>query len=141
MEKGRMSLRFDETIPATLQAIEGVIQKIVALASEMKCGEGHLTEIELALREALANAVIHGNRQDPAKKIEVRCFCQPERGMLLVVEDEGAGFDPKEVPDPTQAERLFATHGRGLFMIRHAMDRVRYSRSGRRVTMVKRLGG
>jgi anti-sigma regulatory factor (Ser/Thr protein kinase) len=59
--------------------------------------------------------------------------------MLLVVEDEGAGFDPKEVPDPTQAERLFATHGRGLFMIRHAMDRVRFSRSGRRVTMVKRL--
>ena len=139
MEKGRMSLRFEETIPATLQAVEGVAQSIMALASEMGCGEGHFLEIELALREALVNAVIHGNRQDPAKKIDVRCFCQPDRGMLLVVEDEGAGFDPKEVPDPTQAERLFATHGRGLFMIRHAMDRVRFSRSGRRVTMVKRL--
>ena len=139
MEKGRLSLRFSETIPATLQAVEGVVQNIMALASEMKCGEGHFAEIELALREALANAVIHGNRQDPAKKVDVRCFCQPDRGMLLVVEDEGAGFDPKEVPDPTQAERLFETHGRGLFLIRRTMDHVRFSRSGRRVTMVKRL--
>lgn len=139
MEKGRLSLRFGETIPATLQAVEGVIRNIMALASEMKCGEGHFAEIELALREALANAVIHGNRQDPAKKVEVRCFCQPDRGMLLVVEDEGSGFDPKEVPDPTQAQRLFETHGRGLFLIRRTMDRVRFSRSGRRVTMVKRL--
>ena len=67
MEKERLSLRFGETIPATLQAVEGVVQNIMALASEMRCGEGHFAEIELALREALANAVIHGNRQDPAK--------------------------------------------------------------------------
>ncbi|MGD1102137.1 MAG: ATP-binding protein [Terriglobia bacterium] len=139
MEKARLSLRFSETIPATLQALEGVVQNIMALASEMKCGEDHFAEIELALREALANAVIHGNRQDPTKKVEVRCFCQPDRGMLLVVEDEGAGFDPKEIPDPTHAERLFESHGRGLFLIRRTMDSVRFSRSGRRVTMVKRL--
>jgi len=139
LEKGQLSLSFRETIPATLQALEEVVQNIVALAKEMKCGESHLPAIELALREALANAVVHGSRQDPAKKVEVRCFCQPDRGMLLLVEDEGAGFDPKEVPDPTQAERVFETHGRGLFLIRRTMDRVRFSRSGRRVTMVKRL--
>ena len=139
MEKSRLSLRFGETIPATVPALEEVVQDIMALASEMKCGEEHFAEIELALREALANAVIHGNREDPAKKVEVRCFCQPDRGMLLVVEDEGAGFDPKEIPDPTEAERLFETHGRGLFLIRRTMDRVRFSRSGRRVTMVKHL--
>jgi len=139
MQKGQMSLRFGKTIPATVEALEGVVQNIMALASEMKCGEEHFAEIELALREALANAVIHGNRQNPAKKVEVKCFCQPDRGMLLVVEDEGAGFNPKEVPDPTQAEGLFETHGRGLFLIRRTMDHVRFSRSGRRVTMVKRL--
>ena len=60
---------------------------------------------------------------------------------VLVVEDEGGGFDPKQVPDPTQAERLFESHGRGLFLIRRVVDRVRYSRSGRRGTMVKRLRG
>lgn len=139
MEKGQLSLRFRETIPGTFEALEEVVQNLVALASEMKCGEGHLEEIELALREALANAVIHGSQQDPAKKVEVRCFCQPDRGMLLVIEDEGSGFDPKEVPDPTKAERLFETHGRGLFLIRRTMDRVRFSQSGKRVTMVKRL--
>jgi serine/threonine-protein kinase RsbW len=59
--------------------------------------------------------------------------------MLVAVEDEGAGFDPRKVPDPTQAECVLETHGRGLFLMRQLMDRVRISRSGRRVTLVKRL--
>jgi serine/threonine-protein kinase RsbW len=105
----------------------------------MKCDHEHLQRVELALREALVNAVVHGNRQDPKKRVIVSCFCQPDRGMLVAVEDEGAGFDPRKVPDPTQAECVLETHGRGLFLMRQLMDRVRISRSGRRVTLVKRL--
>jgi serine/threonine-protein kinase RsbW len=139
MQRGKLALRFLETIPSTFEALEDVRQKLMALAHEMKCGEEQLSDVELALHEALVNAVVHGNRQDPDKKVCVRCFCQPKRGMLLVVEDEGAGFDPNTVPDPTQAERLFESHGRGLYLIQRVVDRVRYSRSGRRLTMVKRL--
>lgn len=137
MDKRKMALRFLETIPSTFEAMEGVLKNLMTAVREMKCGEGHLLDIELALREALANAIIHGNRQNPEQKVVVRCYCQPDRGLLLAVEDEGAGFDPKKVPDPTQAERLYETHGRGLYLIRQVVDRLRFSRSGRRVTMVK----
>lgn len=139
MEKNKLALRFYEAIPSTLAALEGVVERLVTLARDVKCDHRHLERVELALREALANAVIHGNRQDPGKKVVVRCFCQPDRGMLLVVEDEGSGFDPAKVPNPTQAECLLETHGRGLFLMHRMMDRVRISRRGTRVTMLKRL--
>jgi serine/threonine-protein kinase RsbW len=139
MERDKLALRFYEAIPSTLAALEDVVERLVTLARDVKCDHRHLERVELALREALANAIIHGNRQDPGKKVVVRCFCQPDRGMLLVVEDEGSGFDPAKVPNPTQAECLLETHGRGLFLMRRLVDRVRISRSGRRVTLVKRL--
>jgi serine/threonine-protein kinase RsbW len=139
MERDKLALRFYEAIPSTLAALEGVVERLVALARDVKCDHHHLERVELALREALANAIIHGNQQDPEKRVVVRCFCQPDRGMLLVVEDEGAGFDPSKVPNPTQAECLLETHGRGLFLMRRLMDHVRISRRGTRITMLKRL--
>jgi serine/threonine-protein kinase RsbW len=139
MEKDKLALRFYEAIPSTLAALEGVVERLVALARDVKCDYRHLERVELALREALANAIIHGNQQDPEKRVVVRCFCQPDRGMLLVVEDEGVGFDPARVPNPTQAECLLETHGRGLFLMRRMMDSVRISHRGTRITMLKRL--
>jgi serine/threonine-protein kinase RsbW len=139
MDRDKLALRFYEAIPSTLAALEGVVERLVALARDVKCDDRHLERVELALREALANAIIHGNQQDPEKKVVVRCFCQPDRGMLLVVEDEGAGFDPSDVPNPTQAECLLETHGRGLFLMRRMMDGVRISRRGTRIIMLKRL--
>ena len=139
LEKDKLALRFRETIPSTFEALEEVLENLLALARELECDAGHLEDAELALREALVNAIIHGNRSDPEKKVVVSCFCQPHRGLLLAVQDEGPGFDPKKVPDPTRAECLLRTHGRGLFLMRRSMDHVRISHSGRRVTLLKRL--
>jgi len=142
IEKDKLALRFYDVIPSTLQALDEVIETLMILAREMKCDSRRLDEVELALREALANAVIHGNRQDEDKNVVVRCFCQPDRGMLLIVEDEGMGFNPAKVPNPTNAECLLETHGRGLFLMKRLMDHVRISRRGRsgtRVTLLKRL--
>jgi serine/threonine-protein kinase RsbW len=139
LQKSRLALRFRESIPSTFEALEEVLENLLALAREIKCDVGHLQEVELALREALANAIIHGNQSDPGKMVVVSCFCQPDRGMLLVVQDEGPGFDPKCVPDPRGAECLLRTHGRGLFLMRQSVDHVRISHSGRRVTLLKRL--
>lgn len=139
LQQDKLALRFSESIPSTFEALEEVLENLMALARDVKGNSDHLDEVELALREALANAIIHGNRSDPNKQVVVSCFCQPGRGMLLVVEDEGSGFDPRTVPDPTAAECLLRTHGRGLFLMRQTMDHVRISRSGRRVTLVKRL--
>ena len=139
VDKNLLALRFYEVIPSTLDALDEVINTLLILAREMECSSHELEEVELALREALANAVIHGNRRDPNKKVAIRCFCQPDRGMLLVIDDEGSGFDPAKVPNPTGAECLMETHGRGLFLMKRLMDRVRISRKGTRVTLVKRL--
>ena len=139
MQKAKLSLRFLDTIPSTFDALEDVVARLMTLARELKCDSGHMEHVELALREALANAIIHGNKQDPDKNVVVRCFCQHDRGMLLVIEDEGPGFNPGKVPDPTKAECLLETHGRGLFLMKRLMDHVRISRSGRRVTLLKRL--
>ncbi len=139
LQKEKLAMRFRETIPSTLEALEHVVRSLMVVAREMNCGDAEMHQVELALREALTNAIVHGNREDPSKKVVVNCFCQPERGMLLVIEDEGSGFDPRKVPDPRHAECLFQTHGRGLFLMRRTMDRVRISRAGRRVTLVKRL--
>jgi serine/threonine-protein kinase RsbW len=139
MDKDKLTLRFVDTIPSTFDALEKLVDELMELARDVKCNDEHLEHVELALREALANAIVHGNRQDPRKRVTVRCFCQPDRGMLVAVEDEGPGFDPRRVPDPRDAECLLETHGRGLFLMRHLVDRVRISHSGRRVTLVKRL--
>ena len=139
VEKNLLALRFYEVIPSTFEALDEVVDTLLILAREMKCKDKELDEVELAMREALANAIIHGNQQSSTKRVAVRAFCQPDRGMLLVIDDEGSGYNPGEVPNPIDAECLLQTHGRGLFMMRRVMDRGRVSRKGTRITMVKRL--
>ena len=94
-----------------------------------------------ALREALANAVRHGNRQDP--KLHVRVAYVVENSTVTIkVEDEGAGFDPLDIPDPTDPENLLRPSGRGIFYMRQFMNRVEFGRSpdgGTAVLMVRDL--
>jgi serine/threonine-protein kinase RsbW len=93
--------------------------------------------VELALREALNNAILHGSTGDPKKKIAVCAHCAKDKGILLVVQDSGPGFDPSVVPDPTHAKNVFSTHGRGIFLMRQLMDEVRFEEGGRRVVLAK----
>ena len=92
--------------------------------------------IELAVEEALVNAVKHGNQLDDAKKVSVKCVITPAR-FDIRIEDEGAGFDPGDVPDPTAPENLERPCGRGLLLIRRFMTDVRYHGRGNVVTMSK----
>jgi serine/threonine-protein kinase RsbW len=90
-----------------------------------------------ALREALANAVIHGCKGDPKKKIECSVTGGQDRGILIVVSDPGDGFDPARVPCPTDGQNLFSDHGRGIFLISRLMDEVQYERNGAKIRMRK----
>lgn len=74
---------------------------------------------------------------NPRKRVRVECYEQPDKGLLFVIRDSGPGFDPALVPDPTHAENLLRETGRGLFMIRHYMDGVEFSRGGREIRMSK----
>jgi len=96
-------------------------------------------EIEIAMSEALANAVIHGNRENQDKQVHVVCRCSKDGEVLISVRDEGEGFDSRAVPDPTEAQRLFLTHGRGLLIMKALMDEVSFEENGTVVRMRKRM--
>lgn len=130
-------LRFWQVIPSTIPAVNRVIARILRVARAMECARGQLDKVEIALREALNNAIVHGSRSNPKKKVAVCCLCAEDKGMLLVVENFGPTFDPSKIPDPTLAENVYASHGRGIFLMRQMMDEVAYRKGGRQVLMKK----
>ena len=95
-------------------------------------------DVRLALQEALVNAVEHGNRLDETKRVHVTCD-KTDDAVTLVVRDEGDGFDPGGVPDPTLPENILREHGRGLFLMRRLCDEVRFNPKGNTVTVVKKI--
>ena len=95
-------------------------------------------ELRLALEEALTNAVKHGNKLDPDKSVSIRVETFPE-SVQIEVEDEGAGFDHGKVPLPTDDDNIWKTSGRGVFLIRHFMDKAEYSEGGRKLKFCKCL--
>lgn len=108
-----------------------------------RAGSGDDAEywLSTALREAMANAVRHGNRQDPAKSVRVECRIDGTE-VTIRVEDEGDGFDTADIPDPTDPDNLLRPSGRGIFYMRQFMDRVEFDRTasgGTAVVMVRDL--
>jgi serine/threonine-protein kinase RsbW len=96
-------------------------------------------EVEMALREALANAVRQGCGNDPAKEVECSLSCRASHEIRIVVRDPGAGFDPAAIPSPIATENLHGWHGRGIYLIRQLMDDVWFERGGTEIHMRKRL--
>src|SRR5262249_49636051 len=95
-------------------------------------------EIEIAVREALANAIVHGNQEDPYKHVFVKCRCGADGDTSITIEDEGNGFRSNSVPDPTLPENQLQTHGRGLYLIKMFMDEVDFEQGGSVVHMRKK---
>lgn len=133
----RQAIRLSLQLPSTKKAIVEAVRRVMKAASEMRCGRSERADMEIVLREALANAIFHGNAGDPGKKVRLRCSFSRSRGMILSIRDEGRGFDPGEVPDPRESERLFLHHGRGLFLMRELMDRVEHRDGGREIVLYK----
>jgi serine/threonine-protein kinase RsbW len=105
---------------------------------EKDCAPGKEDAIELALAEALANAVIHGAGSDPSKVVECDVACDQNRSMLIVVRDPGKGFDPTNIPSPIVGENVYSSHGRGIYLINQLMDDVKFLKNGTEIHMVKR---
>jgi serine/threonine-protein kinase RsbW len=126
-------------IASQISSIAPAVDTIVAKLRASFCVKGMEQDIEVALFEALANAVIHGNRERAEKPVTIRCRCEGENCVSIVVRDQGAGFDPDLVPDPTRPENLTAEHGRGILMMKTFMDEVRFEKGGSEVHMVKRF--
>jgi anti-sigma regulatory factor (Ser/Thr protein kinase) len=129
--------KLDVTISANPNAISGVVDGVMQIAREMKCAEGNEFQIELALREALANAIVHGCNNDPSKKVECCVACTESSDVVILVRDPGEGFIPNAVPNPLAAENVHATHGRGIYLINQLMDEVSFERNGAEIRMRK----
>lgn len=125
----------DMTLAADVNAISPMVERVMRIVTQMGCAAGREFEIELALREALANAVEHGSSNDPSKQIQCCVACDHARGMLIVVRDPGPGFDPSQIPSPIQGQNLFSTGGRGIYLINQLMDEVRFERGGTEIHM------
>ena len=97
-------------------------------------------EIELALSEALANAIVHGNRADSQKRVFVSCRCSTDGEVSITVQDEGQGFDVDAVPDPTTPDNRLGTGGRGIYLMKALMDEVCFEGRGSVVHMRKGFG-
>jgi anti-sigma regulatory factor (Ser/Thr protein kinase) len=132
--------RLNMVIPADAGAASSLCDGVMQVVREMKLAAGKEFEVELALREALANAIEHGCQSDPSKCIQC-CVAGDESGdVVIVVRDPGPGFDPTRVPDPREGENLLRDGGRGIHLINEFMDEVRFAHDGREIQMRKRGG-
>jgi serine/threonine-protein kinase RsbW len=128
--------RADLVIPSDPAEARRVQEEIELVLQKCQYGERDLFGIRLALEEALVNAIKHGNQMDPTKKVQIAYLVTADRFEIRIT-DEGSGFDPSDVPDPTAVENLERACGRGLMLMRHYMTEIHYNARGNSVSMRK----
>src|SRR5215472_10261928 len=129
-ESRNLILKLQRTLEGRIAAVAPFVEEIMEIVTLMGCAAGRELEVEIALLEALANAVQHGCKNDPSKLIEVCVACDESGGLLIMIRDPGKGFDPASIPSPIVGQNLYSTHGRGIFLINQLMDEVRYEKGG-----------
>jgi anti-sigma regulatory factor (Ser/Thr protein kinase) len=131
--------QFDMTIPADPSAIPTLTDGVRRMLIEKGWAETDITAVELALQEAVANAIRHGCRNDPNNHVQCCVTCDASGDeVMIVVRDPGTGFDHTTVANPLDPENLLKPSGRGIFLINGLMDRVGFADGGREVQMRKR---
>ena len=125
---------FESRLGAGAAFITLVIERLV----EFGWSDGDVYAVRLALEEGITNAIRHGNQLDPNKQVTANCRLAAKRVWIEIL-DEGHGFDPERVPDPTEPENLERPGGRGLLLMRSYMTRVEYSPRGNHLVMEKHL--
>lgn len=132
-------IELDRSLQSEVTAISPFVDRLMLLIRKCGCVPEGETDVEIALREALANAIIHGNHENPRKHVHVRCRCKPDE-VSIAVKDEGRGFDINKVADPTAPENTGSVHGRGIYLMKALMDEVHFEEGGVVVHMRKSAG-
>jgi anti-sigma regulatory factor (Ser/Thr protein kinase) len=127
-----------QSLPSKVAGISPFADQLMRFILKFRSADGTEADIEIALHEALANAVIHGNGENSCKRIYVECRCYMDGEVSITVRDEGRGFDSSAVLDPTFLENLLFTHGRGIYLMKMLMDEVSFEEGGRVVVMRKK---
>ena len=129
-------MTIQEKLPSRLEVVPGFIASVIEKIKHLSFNEEEVFGIRLSLEEAIVNAIRHGNKLNAGLAVEVTVKVQ-ENCLVITVKDQGEGFDFKNTPDPTKTDNRHKPSGRGIFLIRKMMDRVRYSDCGRRLEMTK----
>ena len=138
-DHGSPHIALECSLPSEVTKISPFVDKLMLLLRNCGCVPEGVSDVEIALREALANAIIHGNHEDRKKHVHVICRCEPDQ-VSIAVKDEGSGFDIDTVPDPTAQENIGSVHGRGILVMKAVMDEVRFEEGGAVVHMRKSAG-
>lgn len=126
-------------LPNDLRQIEHAVDYVMSRCTACRAhGRKLRLNLRVSLTEALSNAMLYGNGKDPDKRVRVEVMVG-EGAITARVTDEGTGFDPGDVPDPTAPDNLEKAGGRGLFLMRELMDEVHFNERGNQVTLVLRL--
>jgi serine/threonine-protein kinase RsbW len=136
----KTSSRFVElrnSLPSHVDIVSPFVDQLMRFISRFRVADESNVEIELALREALVNAIVHGNHEDLQKRVYVKCRCMADGEVSITVEDEGQGFTQEAVPDPTSPDNRLRTHGRGIYLMRASMHEVHFEDGGSVVHMRK----
>jgi len=137
-DPAKLELKLSVTLSADRNAVDQVVRSVMNVVRDNRCSPGREDDIELALAEALANAVVHGAKNDPSKTVECDVACNQQGSILIVVRDPGPGFDPSQIADPCSGENIYSHHGRGIFLINQLMDEVRFHKNGTEIHMIKK---
>jgi serine/threonine-protein kinase RsbW len=124
-----------------IEAVEEAAGAVAEFLSRLGVGEDIAFGVDMAVREAITNAVVHGNKLDETKFADVSLKSLPG-AFEITVHDQGTGFDPNDIPDPTEDQNILKTSGRGIFFMRNLMDEVEWKmdpRGGTTVRMLKKL--
>jgi serine/threonine-protein kinase RsbW len=126
-----------QSLRSQIAIISPFVDQLMYFIARFRTPDGSELNIEMALREALANAIVHGNQQDCRKCVYVACRCSTDGEVAVTVQDEGQGFDTAAVLDPTTPENRLLTHGRGIYLMKTLMDDVCFEQGGAVVYMHK----
>lgn len=128
------------SLPSRIETVAKAASAVADFVNRSGISEDAAYGIDMAVREAVTNAVVHGNQEDERKAVELTLKSLPE-AVEITIQDHGEGFNPEEVPDPTEEENILKSSGRGIFFMRTFMDEVTWSigpAGGTIVRMLKR---
>lgn len=123
-------------VPSKIKYVREISSKILKKLEPLNIDKSVLFDIRLCVEETVRNAIEHGNRNDEKLKIKINYRIEKKR-FVFEVEDEGAGFDYKGLPDPTHKNNIMKNNGRGVYLVRYLMDEVEFNDKGNRVRITK----
>ena len=126
-----------QSLTSRVEAISPFIDQLMRFILKVRSADGSETDIEMALHEALANAVVHGNGVNSCKRVFVTCRCYMDGEVSITVRDQGKGFESSALLNPTLGENLLLTDGRGIYLMKTLMDEVSFDEGGAVVMMRK----